>query len=77
MKKFKIGQYYYSQNEIAILTIIQWLVALCKLAIGVIITLAIMVFPFYLVALMERNIIFATLIFILDIYLICKSLCEE
>lgn len=77
MKKFKIGKYYYSKNEIAILTIIKWFIELCKLAIGMIIMLAIMILPFYLVALMEKYVILAILVFILDIYLICRMFCEE
>jgi hypothetical protein len=77
MKKFKIGKYYYTKNEIAILTILKWFIELCKLAIGVIIMLAIMILPFYLVALMEKYVILAILMFILDIYLICKMLCED
>ena len=77
MKKFKIGKYYYTKNEIAILTIIKWFIELCKLAIGVVIMLAIMILPFYLVALMEKYVILAILMFILDIYLICKMFCEE
>lgn len=77
MKKFKIGKYYYTKNEIAILTIIKWFIELCKLAIGVIIMLAIMILPFYLVALMEKYVILAILMFILDIYLICRMFCEE
>ena len=77
MKKFKIGKYYYSKNEIAILTIIKWFIELCKLAVGIVIMLAIMILPFYLVALMEKYVILAILIFILDIYLICRMFCEE
>lgn len=77
MRKFKIGKYYYSKNEIAILTIIKWFIELCKLAIGIIIILAIMILPFYLVALMEKYVILAILVFILDIYLICRMFCEE
>lgn len=77
MRKFKIGKYYYSKNEIAILTIIKWFIELCKLAIGIIIMLAIMILPFYLVALMEKYVILAILMFILDIYLICRMFCEE
>lgn len=77
MRKFKIGKYYYSKNEIAILTIIKWFIELCKLAIGMIIMLAIMILPFYLVALMEKYVILAILVFILDIYLICRMFCEE
>ena len=77
MKKFKIGKYYYTKNEIAILTIIKWFIELCKLAIGMIIMLAIMILPFYLVALMEKYVILAILVFILDIYLICRMFCEE
>ena len=77
MKKFKIGKYYYSKNEIAILTIIKWIIELCKLAIGSIIAIIIMLIPFYLVALMEKYVILAILMFILDIYLICKMLCED
>ena len=77
MKKFKIGKYYYTKNEIAILTILKWFIELCKLAIGVVIMLAIMILPFYLVALMEKYVILAILMFILDIYLICKMLCED
>lgn len=77
MRKFKIGKYYYSKNEIAILTIIKWFIELCKLAIGIIIMWAIMILPFYLVALMEKYVILAILMFILDIYLICKMLCED
>ena len=77
MRKFKIGKYYYSKNEIAILTIIKWFIELCKLAIGIIIMWAIMILPFYLVALMEKYVILAILMIILDIYLICKMLCED
>ncbi len=77
MKKFKIGKYYYTKNEIAILTILKWFIELCKLAVGVIIMLAIMILPFYLVALMEKYVILAILMFILDIYLICRMFCEE
>lgn len=77
MKKFKIGKYYYTKNEIAILTILKWFMELCKLAIGVVIMLAIMILPFYLVALMEKYVILAILMFILDIYLICRMFCEE
>ena len=77
MRKFKIGKYYYSKNEIAILTIIKWFIELCKLAIGIIIMWAIMILPFYLVALMEKYVILAILVFILDIYLICRMFCEE
>lgn len=77
MRKFKIGKYYYTKNEIAILTILKWFIELCKLAIGVIIMLAIMILPFYLVALMEKYVILAILMFILDIYLICRMFCEE
>ena len=77
MKKFKIGKYYYTKNEIAILTILKWFIELCKLAIGVVIMLAIMILPFYLVALMEKYVILAILVFILDIYLICRMFCEE
>lgn len=77
MKKFKIGKYYYTKNEIAILTIIKWIIELCKLAIGIVIMLAIMILPFYLVALMEKYVILAILVFILDIYLICRMFCED
>ena len=77
MRKFRIGKYYYTKNEIAILTIIKWFIELCKLATGVIIMLAIMILPFYLVALMEKYVILAILVFILDIYLICRMFCEE
>ena len=77
MKKFKIGKYYYTKNEIAILTIIKWFIELCKLAVGIVIMLAIMILPFYLVALMEKYVILAILMFILDIYLICRMFCEE
>lgn len=77
MKKFKIGKYYYTKNEIAILTILKWFIELCKLAIGVVIMLVIMILPFYLVALMEKYVILAILMFILDIYLICRMFCEE
>lgn len=77
MKKFKIGKYYYTKNEIAILTILKWFIELCKLAIGIVIMLAIMILPFYLVALMEKYVILAILMFILDIYLICRMFCEE
>jgi hypothetical protein len=77
MRKFKIGKYYYTKNEIAILTILKWFIELCKLAVGVVIMLAIMILPFYLVALMEKYVILAILMFILDIYLICKMFCEE
>lgn len=77
MKKFKIGKYYYTKNEIAILTIIKWFIELCKLAVGIVIMLAIMILPFYLVALMEKYAILAILVFILDIYLICRMFCEE
>lgn len=77
MKKFRIGKYYYTKNEIAILTILKWFIELCKLAIGVVIMLAIMILPFYLVALMEKYVILAILMFILDIYLICRMFCEE
>lgn len=77
MKKFKIGKYYYTKNEIAILTILKWFIELCKLAVGIVIMLAIMILPFYLVALMEKYVILAILVFILDIYLICRMFCEE
>ena len=77
MRKFRIGKYYYTKNEIAILTILKWFIELCKLAIGVVIMLAIMILPFYLVALMEKYVILAILMFILDIYLICRMFCEE
>ena len=77
MKKFKIGKYYYTKNEIAILTILKWFIELCKLAVGMVIMLAIMILPFYLVALMEKYVILAILMFILDIYLICRMFCEE
>lgn len=77
MKKFKIGKYYYTKNEIAILTILKWFIELCKLAVGIVIMLAIMILPFYLVALMEKYVILAILMFILDIYLICRMFCEE
>lgn len=77
MKKFKIGKYYYTKNEIAILTILKWFIELCKLAVGIVIMLAIMILPFYLVALMEKYVILAILVFILDIYLICRMFCED
>lgn len=78
MKKFKIGKYYYSKNEIAILTIIKWIIELCKLAIGTIIAIIIMLTPFYLVALMEKSILLTTIIFIIDIVCIGKMLiCED
>ena len=77
MRKFRIGKYYYTKNEIAILTILKWFIELCKLAIGVVIMLVIMILPFYLVALMEKYVILAILMFILDIYLICRMFCEE
>lgn len=77
MKKFKIGKYYYTKNEIAILTILKWFIELCKLTVGIVIMLAIMILPFYLVALMEKYVILAILVFILDIYLICRMFCEE
>ena len=78
MKKFKIGKYYYSKNEIAILTIIKWIIELCKLAIGSIIAIIIMLTPFYLVALMEKSILLTTIIFIIDIVCIGKMLiCED
>ncbi len=78
MKKFKIGKYYYSKNEIAILTIIKWIIELCKLAIGSIIAIIIMLTPFYLVALMEKSILLTTIVFIIDIVCIGKMLiCED
>ena len=78
MKKFKIGKYYYSKNEIAILTIIKWIIELCKLAIGSIIAIVIMLTPFYLVALMEKSILLTIIIFIIDIVCIGKMLiCED
>ena len=77
-KKFKIGKYYYSKNEIAILTIIKWIIELCKLAIGSIIAIIIMLTPFYLVALMEKSILLTIIIFIIDIVCIGKMLiCED
>ena len=78
MKKFKIGKYYYSKNEIAILTIIKWIIELCKLAIGTIIAIIIMLTPFYLVALMEKSILLTAIVFIIDIVCIGKMLiCED
>lgn len=78
MKKFKIGKYYYTKNEIAILTIIKWIIELCKLAFGVVVILAIMLTPFYIVALMEKSIIFTIIIVIIDIICIGKMLvCGE
>lgn len=78
MKKFKIGKYYYSKNEIAILTIIKWIIELCKLAFGVVVILAIMLTPFYIVALMEKSIIFTIIIVIIDVICIGKMLvCGE
>lgn len=78
MKKIKIGKYYYSKNEIAILTILKWIIELCKLAIGSIIAIIIMLTPFYLVALMEKSILLTIIIFIIDIVCIGKMLiCED
>lgn len=78
MKKFKIGKYYYSKNEIAILTIIKWIIELCKLAIGSIIAIIIMLTPFYLVSLMEKSILLTIIIFIIDVVCIGKMLiCED
>lgn len=78
MKKFKIGKYYYSKNEIAILTIIKWIIELCKLAFGVVVMLAIMLTPFYIVALIEKSIIFTIIVVIIDIICIGKMLiCGE
>lgn len=78
MKKFKIGKYYYSKNEIAILTILKWIIELCKLAFGVVIILAIMLTPFYIVALMEKSILLTTIIIIIDLFCIGKMLiCGE
>ena len=74
MKKIKIGKYYYSKNEIAILTILKWIIELCKLAIGSIIAIIIMLTPFYLVALMEKSILLTIIIFIIDIVCIVKML---
>lgn len=78
MKKFKIGKYYYTKNEIAILTIIKWIIELCKLAIGSIIAIIIMLTPFYLVSLMEKSILLTIIIFIIDVICIGKMLiCED
>lgn len=78
MKKFKIGKYYYSKNEIAILTIIKWIIELCKLAIGSIIAIIIILTPFYLVALMEKSILLTIIVFIIDVVCIGKMLiCED
>lgn len=78
MKKFRIGKYYYTKNEIAILTIIKWIIELCKLAVGSIIAIIIMLTPFYIVALMEKSILLTTIIFIIDIICIGKMLvCGE
>ena len=78
MKKFKIGKYYYSKNEIAILTIIKWIIELCKLAFGVVVMLAIMLTPFYIVAIIEKSIIFTIIVVIIDIICIGKMLiCGE
>ena len=78
MKKIKIGKYYYTKNEIAILTIIKWIIELCKLAFGVVVILAIILTPFYIVALMEKSTIFTIIIVIIDIICIGKMLiCGE
>ena len=77
MKKFRIGKYNYTKNEIAILTIIKWIMDLCKLALGIAIMIFIMLIPFYLVAFIEKYPIFAIVLFIIDFILIKKMTCED
>lgn len=78
MKKIKIGKYFYTTNEIAILTIIKWFIELCKLAIGTIIAIIIMLTPFYVTSLMEKSILLTIIIFIIDLICIGKMLvCGE
>ena len=70
MKKFKIGKYYYTRLEIVIYTILKWLV-------GIVAMLGIMIIPYYLVAIIEKNPVLIIPFIILDLYLICKMLCED
>ena len=70
MKKFKIGKYYYTRLEIIIYTILKWLV-------GIVAMLGIMIIPCYLVAIIEKNPVLIIPFIILDLYLICKMLCED
>ena len=70
MKKIKIGKYYYTRLEIIIYTILKWLV-------GIVAMLGIMIIPYYLVAIIEKNPVLIIPFIILDLYLICKMLCED
>ena len=70
MKKIKIGIYYYTRLEIIIYTILKWLV-------GIVAMLGIMIIPCYLVAIIEKNPVLIIPFIILDLYLICKMLCED
>ena len=70
MKKFKIGKYYYTRLEIVIYTILKWL-------IGIIAMLNTMFIPYYLIAIIEKNLVLIIPFIILDLYLICKMICED
>ena len=70
MKKFKIGKYYYTRLEIIIYIILKWI-------IGIIAMLSIMLIPYYLIAIIEKNPILIIPFIILDLYLICKMICED
>ena len=70
MKKIKIGKYYYTRLEIIIYTILKWI-------IGIVAMLSIMFIPCYLIAIIEKNPVLIIPFIILDLYLICKMLCED
>ena len=70
MKKFKIGKYYYTRLEIIIYTILKWL-------IGIIAMLNIIFISCYLIAIIEKNLVLIIPFIILDLYLICKMICED
>ena len=70
MKKIKIGKYYYTRLEIIIYTILKWI-------IGIIAMLNIIFIPYYLIAIIEKNLVLIIPFIILDLYLICKMICED
>ena len=70
MKKFKIGKYYYTRLEIIIYTILKWI-------IGIIAMLNMIFIPYYLIAIIEKNLVLIIPFIILDLYLICKMICED
>ena len=70
MKKIKIGKYYYTRLEIIIYIILKWI-------IGIIVMLNIIFIPCYLIAIIEKNLVLIIPFIILDLYLICKMICED